>query len=518
MSRGPPPRPDPAVRERNWYDGETVVASTLVRTVVRLALGGILGLAAPGLRECAAQAAPIEDASALRNVESALARKDHAAAYQVLLEAYRERRSPLVLYFLGELAAAQGRRLEARDLMRRYLAEASEDGSPRLVAAQRIVGSLDEKDGKDGKDGKDAVRPPSAEVSVLGPAGALVFADERLVGALPLSRPLLLGAGDHKLGLEYKQNRIADRVRVFDGRGAEVRFDLTSELVVVSQAPALLLLPTAASRSAALPPALREGLKQATQQHSWLLIQAPAPPPNAGAAGSATACPLSCQREAAAQVEVEHVLIARAATESEAELTLVDVVVGEPIDKRVVRCPQCLPPQLQQAASAALTAQLNLMSARGRGALTVTTTPPGANLLLDDRPWAVSPVSKRLQLGGDYELAARLPGYKTARQRFSLPAGQTAQLEVVLQPGEDTAPRPRPVRSPQGRIAGAIGLGGTVLLVSVGAALVAIDGSCSPLGSSACAGLYDTRAGGGVLIGSGLALGIASAVLLGVSR
>lgn len=480
-----------------------MAASTLVRTAVFLGLCAGLGPATDCRVNKTAQAAPQEDGALVRSVESALARKDHAAAYQALLDTYRERHSSLVLYFLGELAAAQGRSLDAQDLMRRYLAEAAEDGSPRSAAAQRIVA--------DGE-AKGAARPPSANVSVLGPGGALVFADERLVGALPLSRPLLLGAGDHKLGLEYKQKSIADRVRVIDGRGAEVRFDLSSELVVVSQAPALLLLPAGVGRPAAAEQAVREGLKQAAQQHAWLLIQSPAP------AEPAADCPLSCQRDAAAQVEVEHVLIARAAAEDEVELALIDVVVGEPIDKRLVRCPHCLPPQLQQAASAALTAQLNLMSARGRGALSITTTPPGASLVLNGHPWAVSPVAKRPQLGGDYELAAQLPGYKTARRQFTVTPGQTAQLDVLLLAGQDEPTAPRPARTRPLRIAGALGIGGAVLLVSIGAALVAIDGTCSPLGASSCTALHDTRAGGGVMLGAGLALGIASGVMLGLSR
>src|SRR4051794_4427301 len=74
-----------------------------------------------------AQAAPhIESATAAREA------RDFAAAYRDLAAAYQLAPTPQVLYQLGALAHAEGRAVDAYDLMRRYLAEVGSEGAPAL--------------------------------------------------------------------------------------------------------------------------------------------------------------------------------------------------------------------------------------------------------------------------------------------------------------------------------------------------------------------------------------------------
>lgn len=443
-----------------------------------------------------ADAAHRGDDSAQAAVASALANKDYAAAYRALTSWHRTRRSPQVLYWLGKLAAEQGHVVESQDLMRRYLAEASDENQALSAEAHRVLA---------------APRPPSAEVTLLGPTGALVFVDEKLVGALPLSAPLILGAGMKDLAIELKQQRIADRVRIMARRTAEVRFELSSGLVVASQGPALLLLTDLAGSTPTTSQALQAGIEQGAIQRRWVALL----PESLPLPLSQCAADLACLRNAANQQEVEHVVVLRSLPERGMVMTMIDTVVGAPIADKQIGCAGCAPVALTNAARDGVSPLIEEVISRGRGTLSITTTPAAAQVFLDERPIGTGPV-QRPYFGGSYELRASLPGYKSTRQPLTLRNNETTTLDVQLQPGEDAKESPR---KPQTRrIAGALGIGGSIFLISVGAALVAIDGSCAPVFSARCGSQYDTRGGGGAMIGIGLGLGITSGILFALPQ
>lgn len=168
-------------------------------------------------------------AERLEKGKQALAASDYATAYSEIVAAYRLAPSALALLALGQLAQREGRLLQAQDLLRRYLAESG------VEAAADVAAVLAQPS------------PPFAEVKVLGPRGALVSVDERLVGSLPLTRPLLLGAGKHPIALELPPRRralvgqrIEGAVNVRPGRRMEVRFNERSDVMFVSMRPAVL--------------------------------------------------------------------------------------------------------------------------------------------------------------------------------------------------------------------------------------------------------------------------------------
>ena len=125
---------------------------------------------------------------------------DRLAARATLEQAYRLSPSPEILCALGELAAKDGRVLEAHDARRRCTAARAGDGAPSPAASL----------------------PESGELSISGPRRALVVVDEHVVGALPLPLPLLLAPGPHQVALEAGSHRWAAAVKVLPGRAALV--------------------------------------------------------------------------------------------------------------------------------------------------------------------------------------------------------------------------------------------------------------------------------------------------------
>lgn len=113
---------------------------------------------------------------------------DPAEAQRLAEEAYRHYPSPKILYLMAQCARAQGAQVEAADLARRYLAS-PEVEPERARECQQLLSRL---------------REPglTGEIQVDGPPGALLSVDGRLVGALPLARPLLCRAGTRALRLE----------------------------------------------------------------------------------------------------------------------------------------------------------------------------------------------------------------------------------------------------------------------------------------------------------------------------
>ncbi|WP_146140509.1 hypothetical protein, partial [Haliangium sp. UPWRP_2] len=103
---------------------------------------------------------------------------DYAALSRQVEGAYRATPAPELLYELGVLQNLAGQRVETHDLMRRFLADPLIAPGTRGFGEAELILSLP--------------RPPAGEVQVLADDEGLLLADGRVVGALPLSLPLLL--------------------------------------------------------------------------------------------------------------------------------------------------------------------------------------------------------------------------------------------------------------------------------------------------------------------------------------
>ena len=155
----------------------------------------------------------------LEKGRAALDAKDVSGARRVLEQAYRLAATPEVLFLLGRVAEAEGRTLEAHDLMRRFLIDPARlPDEAAVAAAQQVV---------------KGARPASGQIVVLGAPGSLVFVDDRLLGSVPLTQPLLVSPGEHRLSLQLGGRRLESPVLIQAGRSFEVRFTKASGAVLI---------------------------------------------------------------------------------------------------------------------------------------------------------------------------------------------------------------------------------------------------------------------------------------------
>ena len=61
-----------------------------------------------------------------------------------------------------------------------------------------------------------------------------MFVDDRVVGILPLAQPLVLLPGSHSMRVELGARKQQDQLKVLAGRLAEMQFNVSSEVVVVT--------------------------------------------------------------------------------------------------------------------------------------------------------------------------------------------------------------------------------------------------------------------------------------------
>ena len=166
-----------------------------------------------------------------------------AAAARSLEEAYRLLPDADGLYLLSSLAHLEGRITAAKDLARRYLAETDIDPSQRPKATGSLESSRDQSRAE-ARRILELPDGPSGEVALLGPPGAWVVLDDRLVGRLPLARPLWVPAGAHQLAVDCGPERSVVRagVEVASGRQLELRVRADMDSMLVTRVPAMLAL------------------------------------------------------------------------------------------------------------------------------------------------------------------------------------------------------------------------------------------------------------------------------------
>ena len=180
-----------------------------------------------GVSQVADSVASARVTQLLAAAQTAISQNALSQSYQLLEEAYRLRADLETLYLLGSLAYIERRSVEAVDLLRRYQAE--HDG-PLSDTHSEVAKILLEP------------LPPSGEVLILGEKGSLVLVDERVVGVLPLSAPLLLPVGKHQVVLELAARRKQQDLDIHTGASWLLRSSVESDDIAMSQAPLLVWL------------------------------------------------------------------------------------------------------------------------------------------------------------------------------------------------------------------------------------------------------------------------------------
>lgn len=460
----------------------------------------------------------------------AVAQKDFATAYKILADAYREYPNAETLYQLGQLAQAEGRTLDAQDLLRRYLADPGVDASSaNAQVAQRLV---------------EQPRGLSGELSVTGEQGVLVLLDGRVVGVLPLGQTLLLTPGAHQVGLESDGKVVSSPLEIKNGKTSELRFNADSKAMLLTIPPALLLMGEYGGLTTELTPRLLLGYDRAARRAGLALFRSDSA---AKAIADATECieSLDCREKLARRLEVEYLLLIKLSSGGAAipsgasapvsvhiELSLFDVETGD-VTARAER--DCLTCGVEQVAMAVVTASELVISSgtnREKGRVAIQSDPPGAALVRDGRIVGQTPY-EHVALSGQYEAELRLAGHQSERIQLRVTDGKRAEFRALLRVAE-TEPDPSPARTSQSvvgdqnallqrqprptwRLAlGGILTGTGVLIGGFGVSALAVDGSCAQTvpQPQICPEFYNTGQYAAGLLPTGIGLTITGIILL----
>lgn len=445
---------------------------------------------------------------------AALKQGQFAQATQAFLDGYRLVPLPKWLFYLAQVAQAEKKTVDARDFLRRFLADATvEDSDPLRKEAMALLETLPVID--------------AGELQVTGPRGASIHVDDRFVGSLPLSQPLLLPPGPHRIVAELGKWQAASEVKTRLARQVELRFKLGSDVAVVTLPPAILLLDKTPDKNGSQ--AIFDKVQTTVSRESYAVV------PRAAVqmyAKDLESClpEASCLRQAGQRLLVEFALsvqVRRDGGNLQAELTLRDTAVGLEHGVKKVGCHSCdvagLLPAIGQAAGSLMSAA----AGRDRADVEFISTPDGATVFLNDTSIGPSPIKLTL-FAGTYNVKIRKPGHvdfqETVEVRNADPLTVSAaltELAALNEPSPSLIVKkaPLPKKRPLWRwIAGGAAVGAGVLVGGFGlSALVqngsAIEGICPENLGAPKKCQFATTVPGIALTASGGALVVAGAVL-----
>lgn len=471
------------------------------------------------------------DSELRQRVEAALGQSNVALAHTLLDESYRQAPQPEKLYLLGRLAQAEGRTLDAVDLLRRFVAEPGSESAATLAMAQKLLAMP---------------RPVSGEVLVYGERGSLLTVDDRPVGVLPLPTPLLLSPGPHKLATSLGSRRQEELYNVLASRTAELRFNLSSDVVVATLQPAVLLLIEASGRggqkgSPDAPSdeelaALEQAIARAAMEKQ-LGVQGRAAAlrtaPQLGSCLSELRCQLALARENQATLllvlRVEASQHLRLGRELILKLEALDPSVAERAAQAQRTCVGCAPSQAGDETWTLTSQVLSESLSRPRGTLMLRSQPEGAEVVLDGKVLGQTPL-QRLAWAGNHSLLLRKEGFVPISREVLLTAGQRQTLDLTL-----TVPSSEPLRQiiiteggpsdrhPSGQrprwriLTGASSVVAGAVMIGFGISALAVNSRCvSGLGdpNAQCMTVYDTTVPGAALTSAGGATLLTGTMLL----
>lgn len=443
--------------------------------------------------------------------------KDWSTATRLFSEAFRLSPRPELLYHLARVAAAEGQAVVAYDLFRRYLADPARE--PDDAATQTAEAAV-------------ATPPPnSGSVAIQSDPGALVLVDDRVAGTLPLPLPLLLPPGPHTIVLEFANKKFEAPVQVQAARVTELRVSRASGAVLLSVLPAIVVV----AQPPLLPPdvtrRLAESIEQAAraEQFTTLGLELLLPQANERERCLANA---RCLTDLARTSKVDWLLQQRIVVSGDPRsptwqvtLRLVHIDIAEPAAESDLAVAA---DKLDGAVSSLRQSYSKLLGkglTRPRGTLRIDVNPASAAVQLDLRPSQAVSASQAVSLwAGRYPLSASASGFKPQQVSADIQEGQTTELRIQLEPLAGAGALPDSTAQPTARLprpTWRLALGGAMLaaglgLISVGAAGLAVDGSCveEPVAPArACPTIRSTAAVGGFSLGSGIVL-VGSGVLL----
>lgn len=337
-------------------------------------------------------------------------------AQRELESAYVRQPSPQLLLELAAIAAAQRELPAAADLYRRALVELPQ------ASTQAIQDLITEQESR------------GAEVSVVGPEGALLRVDGRLVGILDRALPLLLGPGPRVLELQHPKGTRRHSTTITPGVPISIRFSLNDAVgPAQSETPQVLvifgknLMPS--PEHSFLRPAVMAGIRSSGQATAVAVerVRSSLTSPEEGCLADS-----ACQYELAQRLGALYILRIPAPSAGPVEIELLDVAV------RAVSVSGEATIPADAAAAAVLRTKVEgwIQSALSRpvGEVNLTLKPADAVVQLDGHTLKSGTDAKRpLRLtlfAGRHVLAAHRWEYLPTSQEVEVSPGQS--LEVVL--------------------------------------------------------------------------------------
>lgn len=451
----------------------------------------------------------------------ALAARDLASAEQKICAAYLEAPSPDGLYALAQLALAEGKQLQAQDLMRRFLAdpllEATPD-SPQYREAERILA---------------LPMLPSALLDIQGSRGTIIKLDARPVGVLPLPEPIRTTVGEHHIEILAGERAIRDTIQLRNGRIYELRYNLSTRALIRNVLPGVVVQFAPLELSPADTQRMRETVDGALQKERYSALRAPSD------AKSACTEEERCAVHQARQLQAEYVLLAHArqqGTDWRLSMSLTDVAIGVTAAKAETNCAGCAV-DVAAARLAALTAPLlKQASTRPQGRVHLLSDPSGATVTLDGQPIGITPYQGPMFVGRQKLIFVR-SRFAPETVEITVLENQITEHQVKLTDLVDEPPPASPVyptpavcpappavpQAPSARLSpirlamGLVSLSAGALMIGLGAPAIAIDGFCadaelSP--GSLCMTRFHSLPTGAALVGIGSAATIGAAILL----
>ncbi len=497
----------------------------------------VLGLASVGYGKGVPRPMPKPSVATWREkATTALARRDFAEARKVLDDSYRQAPDPGKLFLMATVAQAEGRTQESLDLFRRFLADpgaAPASAESKSTAEQALGGP----------------RPPSGEVVVEGDRGSLVSVEGHPVGVLPLPTPLWLSPGTHKISVAQGTRRQEEQYKVLASRHAELRFNLSSDVVVATLHPAalLLVLPTGNDGPKGSPlPLLAEEITALEQGAQTALSAQKLGVQTQSAALLAAPQVADCLAEKRCQQTLSQenqatwlMLLSVAATQHwrsgrdlKLHLEAFDLSIAEPAATAENTCEGCTPAKATELATALFAQVAAEALRRPRATLIVQSVPDGADVHLGGRLLGRTPL-KRPVWAGTYPLVVSKRGFSPHQREVTINPGQKQTLEVTLllgtlgdatdvqranppQRAEDKAPAQE--QRPRWRIV--VGASSVVIgavTIGFGISALAVNNHCVSGLSDAtakCTQIYDTIAPGAALSSIGGVAMLAGTLLL----
>ena len=361
----------------------------------------------------------------LAAAEQALARNALTLTYQLLEEAYRLRGDVETLYLLGHLAYVERRSVEAFDLFRRY---AREKEGPLGDEHPEVPKVLAEP------------LPPAGEVLILGERGSLVLVDERLVGTLPLSAPLLLPAGKHQVVLELAARRKQQDLDIHSGSSWLLRSTVDSEDIAASLAPIIVFLPHYRGLDGEAIRQLEQAAEQAAHGSGHILkrreMAMTAAPQLASCLDS-----LLCQEELGKRNQAEYVLLLHAEhsglgqqSDWRLHLSVIDVAVGDRAATGTPLCASCTISKAAATIGSTLAYLLEQAQEKPKGNLQVLSVPSRAEVFVGERKLGITPLN-RPAWAGRLPLEVRSPGLPPYQGEVLVEPDRSVSLSIDLGEG-----------------------------------------------------------------------------------